>query len=95
MSNEEIRAPCKESPAKLSILWSVDPPTLTCAHEHWVVTERKRSGIQAADVFNIDSAWVQPQREGKELRHPSECLLSVSLGDVLSIFRLPGPVVAL
>lgn len=95
MSNEEMRAPCRESPAKFSILWSVDPPTLTYAHEHWVLTERKRSGLQAADVFNIDSAWVQPQREGKELRHPSESLHSVSLGGVFSIFRLPGPVVAL
>lgn len=94
MSNEEMRAPCKDRVQQSPPFCGQLTPTLTCAHEHWVVTERKRSGLQAADVFNIDSAGVQPQREGKELRHPSECLHSVSLGDVLSILGLPGPVVA-
>uniref|UniRef100_A0A8C3A8W9 NADP-dependent oxidoreductase domain-containing protein n=1 Tax=Cyclopterus lumpus TaxID=8103 RepID=A0A8C3A8W9_CYCLU len=36
--------------AKLSIYWSVYVPTLTYGHELWVVTERTRSGIQAAEM---------------------------------------------
>lgn len=89
MSNEQMRDPCKES-TELSILWSLDSPTLTCGHEHWVVTERIRSGIDAA-VLNMDSAWVQPERYGKELRHPSECLHHVFLWRCLgaSLIFLP------
>lgn len=36
--------------AKLSIDRSVYVPTLTCGHELWVATERRRSGIQAAEM---------------------------------------------
>uniref|UniRef100_A0A8C2ZPF1 Reverse transcriptase domain-containing protein n=1 Tax=Cyclopterus lumpus TaxID=8103 RepID=A0A8C2ZPF1_CYCLU len=36
--------------AKLSIYWSVYVPTLTYGHELWVVTERTRSRIQAAEM---------------------------------------------
>ncbi|XP_061642121.1 uncharacterized protein LOC133484062 [Phyllopteryx taeniolatus] len=36
--------------AKLSIYWSISVPTLTYGHELWVVTERKRSRIQAAEM---------------------------------------------
>jgi len=36
--------------AKLSIYWSVYVPTLTYGHELWVVTERTRLRIQAADM---------------------------------------------
>lgn len=36
--------------AKLSIYWSIYVPTLTYGHELWVVTERTRSRIQAAEM---------------------------------------------
>ena len=36
--------------AKLSIYWSIYVPTLTYGHELWVVTERMRSRIQAAEM---------------------------------------------
>jgi len=36
--------------AKLSMYWSVYVPTLTYDHELWVVTERTRSRIQAAEM---------------------------------------------
>lgn len=36
--------------AKFSIYWPVYVPTLTCGHELWVVTERTRSWIQAAEI---------------------------------------------
>ncbi|KAI3358013.1 hypothetical protein L3Q82_003033 [Scortum barcoo] len=35
---------------KLSIYWSVYGPTLTYGHELWVMTERTRSRIQAAEM---------------------------------------------
>ena len=35
--------------AKLSIYWSIYVPTLTYGHEVWVVTERSRLRIQAAE----------------------------------------------
>jgi len=36
--------------AKLSIYWSIYVPTLTYDHKLWVVTERTRSRIQAAEM---------------------------------------------
>jgi len=36
--------------AKLSIYWSAYVPTLTYGHKLWVVTERTRSRIQAAEM---------------------------------------------
>ena len=36
--------------AKLSIYWSIYVPILTYGHELWVVTERTRSRIQAAEM---------------------------------------------
>ncbi|KAJ0019143.1 hypothetical protein NQD34_006712 [Periophthalmus magnuspinnatus] len=36
--------------AKLSIYWSIYVPTLTYGHELWVMTERTRSQIQAAEM---------------------------------------------
>ncbi len=36
--------------AKLSIYWSIYVPTLTYGHELWVMTERTRSRIQAAEM---------------------------------------------
>jgi len=36
--------------AKLSIYWSNFVPTLTYGHEIWVVTQRTRSRIQAAEI---------------------------------------------
>ncbi|MDF4341185.1 hypothetical protein P3480_25615, partial [Vibrio parahaemolyticus] len=36
--------------AKLLIYWSIYVPTLTYGHELWVVTERMRSQIQAAEM---------------------------------------------
>ena len=41
--------------AKLSIYRSIYVPTLTYGHELWVVTERTRSRIQAAEM-----SWAQP-----------------------------------
>ena len=35
---------------KLSIYWSIYVPTLTYGHELWVVTERTRLRIQAAEM---------------------------------------------
>ena len=40
----------KELSQKLSIYWSIYVPILTYGHELWVVTERTRSRIQAAEV---------------------------------------------
>ena len=36
--------------AKLSIYWSIFVPTLTYGHEGWVMTERTRLRIQAAEM---------------------------------------------
>ncbi|XP_054621698.1 uncharacterized protein vopp1b isoform X1 [Dunckerocampus dactyliophorus] len=36
--------------AKLSIYWSIYVPTLTYGHELWVMTERTRSRVQAAEM---------------------------------------------
>ncbi|TWW66924.1 hypothetical protein D4764_20G0009560 [Takifugu flavidus] len=36
--------------AKLSIYWSIFVPTLTYSHERWVMTERTRSWVQAAEM---------------------------------------------
>ncbi|KAL7846506.1 hypothetical protein SRHO_G00214860 [Serrasalmus rhombeus] len=36
--------------ARLSIYWSIYVPTLTYGHELWVMTERTRSRIQAAEM---------------------------------------------
>ncbi len=36
--------------AKLSIYWSIFVPTLSYGHELWVVTERTRSQVQAAEM---------------------------------------------
>ena len=39
-----------EPEGKLSIDQSIYVPTLTCGHELWLATERRRSGIQAAEM---------------------------------------------
>ena len=39
--------------AKLSIYWSVYVPILTYGHELWVVTERPRLRIQAAEMGSL------------------------------------------
>ena len=54
--------------AKLSIYWSIFVPTLTCSHEIWIVTERMRSQIQAAEMgFLQKVAGLGLRIRGREL----------------------------
>ncbi|KAK3527334.1 hypothetical protein QTP86_021953 [Hemibagrus guttatus] len=56
--------------AKLSIYQSIYVPTLTYGHELWVMTERVRSQIQAAEMSFLHRVVGRSLREGKELCHP-------------------------
>ena len=57
--------------AKLSIYRSIYVPTLTYGHELWVMTERTRSQIQAAEKsFLRRVAGLSLRDEGEELGHP-------------------------
>ncbi|KAK3554501.1 hypothetical protein QTP70_024406, partial [Hemibagrus guttatus] len=55
--------------AKLSIYQSIYVPTLPYGHELWVMTERIRSRIQAAEISFLHRVAGRSLREGKELCH--------------------------
>ncbi|KAI3375645.1 hypothetical protein L3Q82_003952 [Scortum barcoo] len=55
---------------KLSIYRSICVPTLTYGHELWVMTERTRSRIQAAEMSFLHAGWLgAPLEIGVKLGH--------------------------
>ncbi|TWW78064.1 R2 Retrovirus-related Pol polyprotein from type I retrotransposable element [Takifugu flavidus] len=56
--------------AKLSIYRSIFVPTLTYGHELWVMTERTRSRVQAAEISFLRRVAGLSPREGEKLCHP-------------------------
>ena len=61
--------------AKFLIYWSIYVPTLTYGHELWVMTERTRSTIQAAEMsFLLHIERSQLRWLGHLYRMPPGCL---------------------
>ena len=71
--------------AKLWIYWSIFVPTLTYGHKIWVVTERARLRIQAAEIgFLRLIGWGALPSRGNERKH----LVRMPIGRLpLEVFR--------